>query len=99
MNRLYNILDCMADRTKSTITTSATSTTITRTAGASKSVTAPDVTGYEFVCWISVSTSGWIGSLYFETPVAKTTNVWLVTATGLNGQPGNIACRALYRKV
>ena len=99
MSRLYNILDGMADRTKNTITTSATSTTITRTAGASKSVTALDVAGYEFVCWIAVSTSGWIGSLYFENPVAKTTNVWLVTATGLNGQPGNIACRALYRKV
>ena len=55
-------------------------------------VTAPDVDGYTFLCWVQVSTIGWIGSAYPEIPMSKSTTVWSTTSGG------RILCTALYQR-
>ena len=56
-------------------------------------ITAPDVSGYTFVCWTGVATQGNVGTPYIESPDSATTNVWDAAKT-----PGaTIYATALYR--
>lgn len=56
-------------------------------------VNAPSKSGYYFVCWIHVASSGFVGSPYFENPGSSGTRIW-------DAHPGNgnYVCVALYRK-
>lgn len=40
-------------------------------------IEAPAVEGYQFVFWLSPSTTGWIGSTYIDTPNSKNANIWI----------------------
>lgn len=40
-------------------------------------IEAPTVEGYQFVFWLSPSTTGWIGSTYIDTPNSKNANIWI----------------------
>ena len=79
------------------ITSSAVKVTHSMAPNSNVNVTAPTVTGYTFVCWVNISTQGWVGSLYFEDPGAQTTKVWCASAIA-GGSGGATWCRALYRK-
>lgn len=72
------------------------STTITRTVGSSKQIVAPTVSGYTFLVWLNVSTSGWIGSVEIENAQNSTTNVWAAAMSSASGTQGNIMAFALY---
>lgn len=42
----------------------------------SVSITAEVPSGYKFLCWIEIISSGWVGHLYPATPRAQTTTIW-----------------------
>lgn len=67
------------------------------TRGNMGSVTAPTVNGYEFICWISVFSNGWVGSPYASSPTSKTTPIW----SPPYDQQGRLRadCVALYYKL
>lgn len=67
------------------------------TRGNMGSVTAPNVAGYKFLCWVSVYSNGWVGSPYASAPYAQTTSIWSPTYD----QSGKlqVVCVALYHKV
>lgn len=60
-------------------------------------VTAPDVPGYTFAFWLSSATAGDIYASYFESPISKTTNIWLII-TDANTKAVNIVVNAVYVK-
>lgn len=70
--------------------------TITRTSGAHTSITAPTQSGYSFVSWVNISTGGWVGGVYIEDALLKTTNVWAYAGV-LNGAQGGFTATALYQ--
>lgn len=61
------------------------------------SVTAPNVSGYQFLCWAQVATDGWVGTVYPSAPMSQTSDMWNAL-TGASGQTGTglIHCLALY---
>lgn len=65
-------------------------------AGKLGTVTAPAVSGYTFLMWVTYATVGWIGACYFETPQSNTTNVWCVADA--SSTKGSTHCYALYVK-
>ena len=67
------------------------------TRGHMGNVTAPNVAGYKFLCWVSVYSNGWVGSPYASAPHAQTTSIWSPTYD----QQGRLRvdCVALYHKV
>ena len=42
-------------------------------------ITAPIVTGYNFVCWAGVTSTGWVGWSNIEHYDRASTNIWTVT--------------------
>lgn len=60
-------------------------------------VTAPAVSGYKFVMWVTFSTSGWIGACYPENTMNATTSVWCV-ADKTSSIEGVVKGYALYVK-
>lgn len=58
----------------------------------SHAITAPSIDGRVFMCWVSASTRGWVGSVYIEDPSRASANVWKSVGTG-----GVVDCYALYR--
>lgn len=65
--------------------------TIGRTRGSSKSVTAPTVSGYTFVCWGQVATDGWIAHVYPAAPFSMTCSFFVSVADGT----GNGTCHVV----
>lgn len=55
-------------------------------------VSAPDVDGYTFVCWVGVATDGDVGTPYVERATKKDTNIWDAAKRGMN-----VVATALYR--
>ena len=60
--------------------------------GSSLQVTAPTIANRTFTCWISASSRGWVGCIYFEDPSHITTNIWKAYGDG-----GTAVLYALYR--
>lgn len=58
---------------------------------------APTVAGYTFVCWLQPSTIGFVGAAYSTSPVASTTNVWMIY-THSTAANKVVRCTALYIK-
>ena len=58
-------------------------------------ITAAEVEGYTFVCWLQPASLGWSGSPYMTNPGSKTSNLfdihWKATGDGYT-------CCALYKK-
>lgn len=73
-------------------------TTITREASRSVAITAPTVSGYTFVSWLTVATNGWVGSMYVASPTSASTAAWVVATTSTGGGTGDVWCYALYKK-
>ena len=42
-------------------------------------LTAPTVTGYRFVCWVGVTTNGWVNWVNIEHYDRVSTNIWTIT--------------------
>lgn len=61
------------------------------------SVTAPNVTGYTFVCWGEVATNGWVGGVYPADPTSQTSNFWVAVSDGQTTS-ANVRAVAIYRK-
>ena len=59
-----------------------------------KTVTAPTVSGYQFVCWLQAASSGTVRAGYMENPASATTRVW-----NTNSNTTTYVCTALYVKV
>lgn len=83
--------------TSSVIYAKEFSTTIGKTNGSHASVTAGSVSGYTFICWVNVMTSGWVGSCYIQSPLKATTNIWVGASASTSGTGQADAC-ALYVK-
>ena len=71
-------------------------TTMTRTVGSNAQIVAPTVSGYTFLVWLNVATSGWIGAVEIEDPRNSTTRVWAASMSTAPGTQGNIMAFALY---
>ena len=61
------------------------------------SVTANSVSGYTFKGWVMIATDGWVASVYPETPLNKTTNLWLAAGESTN-TTSYCVCIAVYVK-
>lgn len=83
--------------TSSVIYAKEFSTTVGKTKGSHASVTAGSVSGYTFICWVNVMTSGWVGSCYIQSPLKATTNIWVSASTDTSGTGQADVC-ALYAK-
>ena len=80
------------------LTVRTVQTTIPQAHGSRASVTAPTVQGYTFVTWYVAISKGWIGNVYFETPIAATSNIWSANyGYGASGN-GEVVAYALYKK-
>ena len=55
------------------------------------SVDAPEVPGYEFVCWVATASVGWVGLTYIDNPDNKSAIAW----TNVSGA-WTFKCTALY---
>ena len=64
--------------------------TVGRSRGSNKSVTAKNVSGYTFLCWGQVATSGWIGQVYPASPSSQTSSFFVSVGDG----SGNGTCYA-----
>ena len=42
-------------------------------------ITAPTVAGYTFVCWVGVTTTGWVNWVNIEHYDRVSTNIWTTT--------------------
>lgn len=71
--------------------------TVARTAGASATITAPSKSGYTFVAWVSVATSGWYGNVYAENSANASTKVYVNNVGTLNNNQGGFVATALYQ--
>lgn len=58
-------------------------------------ISAPNVDGYEFTCWIACVSDGWVGTCYIEKPTHATTRTWYVNQRYGSGG-GAVKCYALY---
>lgn len=58
-------------------------------------ITAPSVNGYEFVCWITCVSDGWVGTCYIEKPTSAATRTWYLSQRWGTGG-GAVKCYALY---
>ena len=69
--------------------------------GSTAAITADSVSGYTFLCWLSCSTSGWVGSVYVNDVTAARANIWVVAnSNGSTDQTvlSDVYCTALYIK-
>lgn len=66
--------------------------------GATVQITAPNVPGYSFVCWIGVATQGFVKSCYIDTPDMPKAGIWFTQSTVDIGDDYNVNAYALYVK-
>lgn len=71
--------------------------TITRTNGTSKVITAPTESGYKFVSWVGIVTTGWYGNVFFQNPIDASTNIFVNNVGVLNNNQGGFTATALYQ--
>ena len=69
---------------------------IGRTAGSNVYISAPTVSGYTFLCWLSSATSGWVSATYISDPLNANTSIWSATTNGTG--TGTVVAYALYTK-
>ena len=98
MSRPYSIINKVIKDTKNPLKFATLSTQIPRTLQSRISVTAPEVAGYTFLCWIAAVTTGWIGTCYFESPQSKTSSVWVAANPGGATSSSGLVCHAMYIK-
>lgn len=55
-------------------------------------IVAPTVEGYQFVFWLSPSTTGWVGSTYIDVPTNSSSNIWIAypSSSDLDAQANGI---------
>lgn len=80
------------------LTVRTVQTTIPQAHGSRASVTAPTVQGYTFVTWYAAVSKGWIGNVYFETPIVATSNIWSANYGYSASGNGEVVAYALYKK-
>ena len=99
MNRLYDILDDLATRAKTTtLITRSASGSVVKTAGRYGSLTAPTVDGYDFLCWIWAAPSGWSGVITPSNPTLATVNFYVQYSSSPSTASGDFNGVALYQK-
>lgn len=79
------------------IKTSSKSGSIGRNFGSSATITAPSVSGYTFVQWTHVLTSGWVASIYTASPTSSSATFYNATNSNPGGT-GTFYAYALYKK-
>lgn len=82
----------------SLFTVRAISASIVKANGSRSSVTAPQVSGYSFICWLCAVSNGWIGNVYIENPLNNSSNIWSANYGYSDTSNGNVAVYALYIK-
>lgn len=80
------------------LTVRSTTATITRANASGSTISAPTVTGYTFLCWLSAVSTGWIGNIYIESPTQATSNIWSANYGYNDPDSGNVTAFALYVK-
>ena len=66
---------------------------------ASIPITAPSVSGYNFVCWIGVASHNFVRSCYIDTPDSVTADIWFTQSTMDIGEDSKrVTVYALYVK-
>lgn len=62
-------------------------------------ITAPSVSGYNFVCWIGVASHNFVRSCYIDIPDSVTADIWFTQSTMDIGEDSNrVTAYALYVK-
>ena len=62
-------------------------------------INAPQVLGYKFVCWVNVSTQGFVKSCYIDMPDIPNANIWFTQSTmDINSNATSAVAYALYVK-
>jgi hypothetical protein len=78
--------------TDGTFLTAKTITVSARSGTSSYSITAPSVSGYQFVCWVMSASNGNVYPTYIASATNSSATVWAVNPTNNT----SIACTALY---
>lgn len=66
---------------------------------AAVAITAPSVSGYNFVCWIGVASHNFVRSCYIDTPDSVTANIWFTQSTmDIVEDSNRVTAYALYVK-
>ena len=81
---------------KTPLKVSSVTKSIGKASGSSVAISAPTVSGYSFLCWISSATSGWVGATYVQNITSQNTNIWVAAPNGSG--TGNVIAFALYVK-
>ena len=63
----------------------------------SLSISAPDEPGYEFMCWLTISTIGYVQTGYFENPLSENTKIWANGGNGKWKSNMQVKCMCLMR--
>ena len=61
------------------IATQYVTVSIGKAYGSHVAVSAPTVSGYTFLCWLTSCTGGWTGTTYFQNPQSASTSLWNAT--------------------
>ena len=66
---------------------------------ASIPITAPSVSGYNFVCWIGVASHNFVRSCYIDTPDNPSAGIWFTQSTmDIVNDNNRVTAYALYVK-
>ena len=61
-------------------------------------ITAPNVPGYSFVCWINATTQGFVRGCYIDMPDNPTADIWFTQSTIDVSDGNSVNAYALYVK-
>ena len=67
------------------------------TGASSLSVSAPYMEGFDFVCWLAISTVGYTRTGYFQDPLAEDTTIWTNNGSDVWQDNMSIKCLCLMR--
>lgn len=90
------VLTKMLKQLDTPLKVASVSKSIGRTAGSHVDISAPTVSGYTFLCWLSSATSGWVSATYISTPMSASSSIWSATTNGSG--TGTVIAYALYVK-
>lgn len=61
-------------------------------------ITAPNVPGYRFVCWLGAASQGFVRGCYIDMPDNPSADIWFTQSTVDIGDNSNVNAYALYVK-
>lgn len=97
--KLKDMLYALWQKTKAPIATRRIQVNLPTTGQPRAEISAPNVSGYKFLCWLQPSTISWVGSCYVTNTGGQSTVMWLAISNGGEWKvlaDGRVDISALY---